>query len=213
VVGVVGDVRPAFESPQHAPSAYLPIRQSEDVFRWFSGLHVVVRGGDRDGMPANLRAIVLSLDKDMPPFNVRTLEDELSRLVARPRFGALALSAFAAVALTLAAVGVYGVMACTAAQRTREIGVRLALGATPAQLLRTVMRDGVIVVVGGLAGGGLAALWLTRTLTGLLFQVHPADPWALSAVALLLAAVGALAAYLPARRALRADAVASLRHE
>jgi len=156
---------------------------------------------------------VLSLDPEMPPFNVRTLTDEVSSLVAAPRFSASVLAVFALVALVLAIVGVYGVMAHAAARRTREIGLRIALGASRSQVLRLMLRDGVIVVGGGLAVGLTAAIWLARGLTGLLHEVTPADPVALITVAALLSSTGLAAAYLPASRAARVSALAALRDD
>jgi putative ABC transport system permease protein len=213
VVGVVGNVRPAAPGAEDGPSAYLPFRQDSGSYRWFAGITLVVRGGDPDRLAALLRTLILSLDPEMPPFNVRTLGGEVGRLVAGPRFTASVLAAFAVVALVLAAVGVYGVMAFSAGQRTRELGVRVALGASRAQVLWLVFRDGLTIVAAGLGAGLLAAVWLAESLTGLLYEVRPADPASLGAVAAILAAVGLLAAYWPARRATRLNAVEVLRHE
>jgi putative ABC transport system permease protein len=144
---------------------------------------------------------------------VRTLDDEVSRLVAAPRFSASVLGVFAVMALLLAAVGVYGVMAYLSSLRTREIGVRVALGATRGTVLRLVIGDGVIVIVSGVAVGLIASMWLTQTLTGMLYEVQPSDPAALAAVAAVLSSVALVAAYLPARRATRVNAVEALRTE
>jgi ABC-type antimicrobial peptide transport system permease subunit len=113
----------------------------------------------------------------------------------------------------MAAVGVYGVMSYSAGQRTREIGVHMALGATPAQVLRVIVRDGLIVVAAGLGAGLVIAVWLARSLTGLLHEVTPADPVALVSVAVLLSAIGLVAVLIPARRATRVSALAALRHD
>jgi ABC-type antimicrobial peptide transport system permease subunit len=156
---------------------------------------------------------VLSLDPEMPPFNVRTLEQEVSRFVAGPRFSASALVAFSAIALVLAAVGLYGVVAYAAGQRTREFGVRIALGATQRQVLWLVMREGVAMIGAGVVAGLVSAVWLAQTLTGLLHNVQPADPLALGAVAGLLAAVGLIAVSVPAWRATRISALDALRSE
>jgi putative ABC transport system permease protein len=155
---------------------------------------------------------VASLDPEMAVFNVRTLDREVAGLVAGPRFSATALGLFALVALVMAAVGVYGVMAYSAAQRTREIGVRMALGATPRQVLQAIARDGLVVVVAGLVAGLVMAMWLARSLTGLLHEVTPADPVSLVFVAFLLSAIGLVAVLIPARRATRVSALAALRH-
>jgi putative ABC transport system permease protein len=212
VIGVVGDVKPATPDTEPSPSAYLTLRQDRGVFQWFAGMTLVVRGADPSAFAAPLRTLVLSLDPDVPPFNVRLLADDVSRLVAGPRFSASVLSAFALVALVLAAIGVYGVMAYSASQRTREIGVRIALGATRAQVLQLVVRDGMRVMAIGVIIGLGVAVWTAQALTGLLYEVQPADPLTLGAVAAILAAVGMVAVYVPARRATRINAVDALRH-
>ncbi len=212
VVGVVGDVRPASEFFT-APAAYLPVRQTPDLFSWHAGMNVVARGRNPDALAASLRTIILSMDPEMPAYNVRTLSAEVSALVAGPRFSASVLAVFAAVALVLAAVGVYGVMAYSTGQRTREIGVRVALGATRRQVLGLMIRDGVMIVAAGLIAGLVAAALLARGLTGLLHDVQPADPVTLGVVAALLSCIGLIAAYLPARRATRLNALDALRHD
>lgn len=213
VIGVVGDVRPATPGAQIPIAAYLTMRQDDSDFRWFGTATLVVRGANAGRRPASLRALILALDPEMPAFNVRTLRDEVSALVAGPRFAATLLVAFAGVALILAAVGVYGVMTHSASQRTREIGVRVALGATRAQVLRLMLRDGMAIVAAGLGVGLLVAAWLARGLTGLLHEVTPADPLALTSVAALLLVAGLLAAYLPAWRATRVSALDALRDD
>jgi putative ABC transport system permease protein len=214
VIGVVGDVRPDAPDARSSPAAaYLTFRQDSGVFEWFAGMTIVLRGPDPRSLAAPMRTLVLSMDPGVPPFNVRTLDDDVSRLVAGPRFSATVLAAFAIVALVLAAIGVYGVMAYTASQRTREIGVRIALGATDRQVLRMVLRDGLVIVAGGLVAGLAVAIWSAQGLTGLLYEVRPADPLTLAATAALLALVGLIAIYLPARRATRINAVEALRTE
>ncbi|HUL71761.1 MAG TPA: ABC transporter permease [Vicinamibacterales bacterium] len=213
VVGVVSDVRPAAPGADPGPTAYLPLRQNTEVLQWYGSPTIVVRGSDASSFAAPARALVLSLDSQMPPFNVRSLDEEVSQLVAGPRFSAALLAVFALVALIMAAVGVYGVMAYGAGLRTREVGVRVALGATRAQVLRLMLRDGLVVVSVGLVAGLIAALWLARTLTGMLHEVTPADPIALVSVAVILATVGMMAALVPARRATRVSALDALRSE
>jgi ABC-type lipoprotein release transport system permease subunit len=200
VVGVVSDVRPAVTLLQHSPAAYLPLRQATDVLDWYAGMNIVVRGNDPDAFRSALRTLILSLDSGMPPFNVRTLDEEVSRLVAGPRFSASVLGVFATIALVLAAVGVYGVMSYLSGLRTREIGVRVALGATRGSVLGLILRDGLIVTASGVALGLIASAWLAQTLTGMLHEVQPTSPAALAAVAVVLSSVALLAAYLPARR-------------
>jgi predicted permease len=214
IVGVVGNVRPVVSvGVQKNPSVYLPLRQSLDVFRQFATMSIVVRGRDPEALGRELRSIVRSMDPELALFNVRTMQAEAASLVAGPRFTATVLGLFAAVALVMAAVGVYGVMAYAAARRTREIGVRVALGATRGQVLRLILKDGVLVVALGLAAGLVAAAWLARALTGLLHDVEPADPIALASVAGLLSIIGLLAIYVPARRATQMSAMNALRED
>jgi putative ABC transport system permease protein len=214
VVGVVSTVRSASAAgAQHNPSAYLPLRQSLDAFQQFATMSIVVRGGDARALGRDLRAIVRALDPELAMFNVRTLEEEVNGLVAAPRFSATVLGLFAVVAVLMAAMGVYGVMSYGAARRTREVGVRVALGATRSQVLRLMVRDGVVVILAGLMSGLLAATWLARTLTGLLHEIEPADPVALVSVAALMSMVGAAAIYLPARRATRMNPLRALRED
>jgi putative ABC transport system permease protein len=211
VIGVVSDVRPAVALLQHAPAAYLPLRQSTGVLDWYAGMNILVRGRNPEALRGALRTLMLSLDPGMPPFNVRTLDEEVSHLVAGPRFSASVLGVFATIALVLAAVGVYGVMSYLFGLRTREIGVRVALGATRGNVLRLMLRDGLLITAGGVAVGLLASVWLTHTLTSMLHEVQPTEPRALAAVAVTLSAVALFAAYLPARRATRINPVDALR--
>jgi predicted permease len=213
VIGVVADVRPASQEGTSDPGAYIPLRQSKDVLSFAATVTLVVRGKGAAAQVGPLRSMVSSLDPEMAVFNVRTLDREVAGLVAGPRFSATALGLFAFVALVMAAVGVYGVMAHSAGQRTKEIGVHMALGATPAQVLRVIVRDGLLVIAAGLAAGLVAAMWLARSLTGLLHEVTPADPVALVSVAVLLSAIGLVAVLIPARRATRVSALAALRHD
>lgn len=214
VIGIVGDIRPATTGlPQYDPSTYLPLRQSVNVFEQFATVTIAVHGDAVDGLITHARALTRSLDPELPLFNVRTLDDEVAGLVAGPRFSAAVIALFAVVALVMAALGVYGVMAYAATQRTREIGIRVALGATRSQVIRLMVRDGVMVVGAGLVPGLVAALWLSRSLTGLLLDVAPADPAAVGVMAGVLAVTGLVAVYLPARRATRVSVVTALREE
>jgi predicted permease len=211
VVGLVEDVRPAASTGISDPSAYLPLRQKPDVFLQFATMNVVVRGADPIRLARELRSIVLSLDPELPLFDVRTVDAEVAGLVAGPRFTATMLGLFASVALVMAALGVYGVIAYSAGRRTREIGVRIAVGATRGQVMRLVLRDGLAIVAIGLATGLAGAVWLARGLTGLLHEVTPADPVALVSVGAVLGAAGLAAAIVPAWRATRVSALQALR--
>jgi putative ABC transport system permease protein len=162
---------------------------------------------DRRGGPAS-RALARP---QSPPYNVRTLEADISRVVAAPRFAATVIGLFAAAALVMAFVGVYGVMTFAAGRRTHEIGVRLAMGATRAHVIALMLRDGVVVVAAGLALGGGAALLFARTLTGVLHEVTPVDPPTLIGMAAVLAAAALAASLLPACRATRIDPLQVLR--
>ena len=213
VVGVVADVRPAELGASPKPDAYIPLWQESDVLQWFSSVTVIARTADRAGVMNALRPAILSLDSQSPPFNVRTLDDDVSKVVAGPRFSATVLGMFAAVAFLMACVGVYGVMSYVAGLRTREIGIRLAVGGTRTQVVMLMLKQSAVVVGLGLVFGLAAAVLLTRTLTGLLHEVKPADPMTLAAVAALLAGAGFIASYLPARRATRIDPLQALREE
>ncbi len=156
---------------------------------------------------------VAGLDQDVPVFDVRTMDQRVAASLANRRFAAYLLAAFSGIAMLLAAVGLYGVMAQAVLQRGREIGVRMALGAQTGDVLRLILREGAVLVAGGLAAGTAAALGLTWLIKSLLFGVKPTDPLTFIAVAALLAAVALVATYLPARRATRVDPVITLRYE
>lgn len=214
VIGVVGDVRSAVtDALQHDPSGYIPIRQSLDVFRQFGTMSIVVRTSRPAEATSLVRQAVRTLDPDLAVFNVRQLDDEVASLTAGPRFTASILSLFAVVAFVMAVIGVYGVMSYSAGQRTREIGIRVALGATRAQILRVMLRDGVLVVAAGLSAGLAGTVWGAQALTRLLRDVPPADPGSVGAVLALLAIAGLVAAFIPARRATRLSVLAALRED
>jgi putative ABC transport system permease protein len=154
---------------------------------------------------------VHELDAELALANVRTMDEWVSNGAAQPRLNATLLGAFATVALLIAAIGIYGVLAYSVAQRTREIGLRLALGAAPSGVLRLVIGEGLKITVVGLAIGELGAFVLSRTLQSLVYDVPVRDPFTFAAVAVLLSAVALLACIVPATRAVRVDPMAALR--
>jgi len=168
---------------------------------------------DADAMIPAIRGLIANVDKALPISNIRTLADVVDQSVGARRFTMMLLVAFAGLALILALAGVYGVLAYAVTRRTAEIGVRLALGAGPRRVLRLVLAQGMRPVLIGLAVGLAAAYWLSQVMTSLLFQVDARDPWTYITVSAALAAIGALACYLPARQVLRVDPVVALRIE
>jgi putative ABC transport system permease protein len=155
--------------------------------------------------------LVRAVDPEQPVSNVRTMDDVRDAAVVRPRFLATLLAAFGAAAVLLAAVGIYGLMSYTTAQRTKELGVRMALGASRRAVLRLVLGEGARLAVAGVAVGVLAALALSRVLASLLFGVRATDPLMLVGVSAAMAVIAALASWLPARRAARVDPARALR--
>jgi putative ABC transport system permease protein len=153
------------------------------------------------------------VDKDQTIWAVRTMEEIVARWLAPRRFNLLLLGVFAALALALASVGIYGVISYAVSQRTHEIGVRLALGAQQRDILKLIVGQGLALTLGGVALGLLASLALTRWLESLLFDVSTTDPMTFAGVALLLTLVALLACYVPARRATKVDPLVTLRHE
>ena len=164
-------------------------------------------------LAAAVRNTVWSIDRDQPVSHVRTMEDVLSGSIARQRFSMLLFGIFAGVALLLAAVGLYGVMSYTVAQRTREIGLRMALGAQPGAVLMLVVGHGLQLVLVGVRLGLVAAFMLTRVMSRLLCGVSPTDPLTLAAISVVLVSVALLASYIPARRATKVDPLIALRYE
>jgi putative ABC transport system permease protein len=160
-----------------------------------------------------IRERIFAIDKGLPPYNIATMDQLVSTSVAQPRLNLSLLVAFAVLALVLAAVGVYGVMAYAVTQRTHEFGIRTALGASPTDVLKQVFLEGGRLAALGLALGLIAALLLTRLMASLLFGVSPSDPITLGLVAVILALVAFAACYIPARRAARVDPVIALRYE
>jgi putative ABC transport system permease protein len=212
VIGVVGDVRQSSLDQALRPEMYVSHLQDRRFFAIPRDL-VVRTAGDPLAMTATVRAEIWMLDKDLPLFRVRTMEQILSASVAGQRFNMLLLSVFAALALLLAAVGIYGLMSYVTAQRTREIGIRLALGAHARDVLRLVMKQGLVLTISGVAVGMAGAFALTRVMAGLLFEVSVTDPATFTLIAALLTLVALLACWIPARRATKVDPMIALRCE
>jgi putative ABC transport system permease protein len=207
IVGVVGDIRMTSLESAAGPAVYVPHTQLAIGFMTF----VVRTDLDPHSVVSGVAAAVRGLDPELPLADVRTMEEVIDQTVARPRVVAVLLSVFAAMALVLAAVGVYGVMAFSVAERTHEIGVRMALGATPESVLRLVIGDAFRLVAIGVAVGLVAALALTQLLRALLFDTDARDPWTLAMTAIVLTVVALAAASVPARRGTRITPIQALR--
>ena len=209
VVGVVADARPGSLDSDPAPALYRPYKQ------WASGpMTIVVRTAQEPAaLAAAVRAEIWKLDPNLPISAMRTMQEIVSSAVAQRRFQMMLTSLFAVVALLLGAVGVYGVVSYSVACRTRDIGLRIALGALRADVMRWVFASGMRPVLIGLGVGLVGAIAVASTLRSLLFEVAPADPLALGTVALVLLLASAAACYLPARRAAAMDPILALRHQ
>jgi putative ABC transport system permease protein len=165
------------------------------------------------GMVETIRAQVAAIDKGQPVANVQSLEEVVNASMAAPRFRTRTLGAFAASALLLATVGIYGVVAYSVSQRSRDIGIRIALGAQPNQVLFLILRQGLMLALAGVAAGIPAAFGLARLTESLLFQVSPFNPLTYLGIGAILTAVALAASYFPARRATRVDPIEVLRYE
>ncbi|HXP61060.1 MAG TPA: ABC transporter permease [Dongiaceae bacterium] len=209
IVGVVRDVKSLHPQPEAVPEVY------QSYWQWpMQNPTLLIRTTTEPTMLAQaVRRETKGVIPNLPPPVVRTMDDLLSETVAEPRLQTGLVSVFAGLALLLAAVGLYGVLAYTVTQRTHEIGVRLALGAQKRNLLSLVIGHGMRLALAGLAVGLLSALALTRALRSLLYGVKPADPLTFAAVSLLLLAIALIACWLPARRAAKLDPLAALRYE
>ncbi|HXB72637.1 MAG TPA: ABC transporter permease [Candidatus Acidoferrales bacterium] len=208
VVGVAGNVLTRGPKLAPRPELYVPYTQ----FHWvLNPRHLVVRSTAPGSLAAAIRREAIALDPDVPVANVKPMEEIIAEPLQQRRFLMTLLAAFGALAMGLAAVGIYGVVSYSVAQRTHEIGIRMALGAAQADVLRLMIRRGMALAMAGVAAGLAGALALTRFLGSLLFHVKATDPATFLAVALILTAVALLATYIAARRAARIDPMAALR--
>ncbi len=209
IIGVVGDVKEGSVDKESSPTVYYPLEHLS-----YTSMVVVARTqGDPSALAEPARRIVLNIDPAQPISNVRSMEEVLGETMSRNRFSMVLLLAFSVCALALAAVGIYGVLAYSVTERTREIGVRIALGAEPRTIALMVVNAGGRLVLIGMAAGLAGALAAAGVLSKLLYSVQPRDPFTFVVVPVVLTMVALLAAYVPARRAARLDPMAALRSE
>jgi predicted permease len=210
IIGVVGNTK-------HLALNWAPVEEVYTAYLqapFWGTLALTVRTTSNPlGLSRAVRDQVLAIDKDQPVSKVRTMDEVMDASVSAPRFRTLLLALFGVAALLLAAIGIYGVMSYSVSQRTREIGIRMALGAAQPEVIKLVLRQGLALTLAGLGLGLLGALGLTRLLSGMLYEVRPTDPLTFAGVALLLTAISLLAGYIPARRATKVDPMVALRHE
>jgi len=214
VVGIVEDTKNLGVDKPAGTELYFLLPQTA-AFGVSTRMSFVVRteGTSAASIASSIRSTVSDLDPSVPIFQLQTMSDVVGDSLVRPRFLSLLLGAFSAIALSLAAIGIYGVMAYSVTQRTQEIGVRVALGATTRNVLAMVVGEGLKMTVVGLAVGLSGAFWLTRWMASLLFEVSATDPFTLAMVGVGLTAVGLLACFVPARRAAKVDPMVALRYE
>jgi len=209
IVGIVGDTKPKSLDGDPAAEMYMPFAQQPEP-----SISLMVRcANDPASVAAAIRAEVLALDKDQPVYNTKTLDSLLSESVATPRFRTLLLGLFAALALILATVGIYGVMSYSVIQGTHEIGIRMALGANVTDVLQLILKNGMRLALAGVAIGLVGAFALTRLMSTLLFGVEPTDAVTFTLVSAGLIGIAMFACYVPARRATKVDPLVALRYE
>ena len=211
IVGVAADVKNGGTDKATGTELYFPYTQVDGGIQ---GMYLAVKtAGDPKQIVGAVRRQLADLDPGLPVSRIELMDDVIAAASARPRFLTVLLSLFSFIAVALAAVGIYGVMAFLAAQRTREFGVRMAIGASPSDVLHLVLNQGLKMGAAGVALGIIGSLGLTRLMRQLLFGVGPFDPVTFGATAALLLAVIAAASYIPARRATRVDPMVALRSE
>jgi putative ABC transport system permease protein len=212
IVGIVADVRQmGLDEPVKA-EMYLPLRQDDNP--WYAPRDLAIRtAGDTSNLVGSVRQIISEVDPDQPISNIATMSDVLGTEAAQRRMGMIMLVAFASLALLLASLGIYGVLAYFVTQHTNEIGLRMALGANRFNILSLVLKKGMALTLLGVGIGLAASFALTRLMSSLLFGVKASDPLTFVAVPLLLVAVALLACFIPARRATKVDPMVALRYE
>jgi putative ABC transport system permease protein len=209
IVGVVGDIKMTALDADSRPAVYLPLSQLAIGLMTF----VARTSLEPTSLTSAVAGAVRAVDPELPLADVATMENVVNSTIARPRLVSTLLTAFALIALALAGVGVYGVMAYSVSQRTQEIGVRMALGASSESVFRMMIGQSLRLVALGIVVGVVAAGWLSRFLTTLLFRTERFDPVTFAVTALVLAGVAVLASYIPARRGMRIAPVEALRAE
>ncbi|HZS44994.1 MAG TPA: ABC transporter permease [Blastocatellia bacterium] len=217
IVGVVGDIREKSLGLSPFATFYRPINQVADSMttasnKWFLTSWVIRTNGPIQLNPT-LREIVRNTDPDLPIAGIYPLTDVISKSINTRRFLMILMSAFAALALVLTSIGLFGVISYQVSQRTQEIGIRMALGASAARILKLIVGQGMILTLVGLVIGLLASYWLTQLMTDMLFEVTAKDPMTFAVISLLLIAVSMMACLIPARRAMKVDPMIALRYE
>ncbi len=210
IVGVASDMKQDEPDAPAKPEIFVPFEQQP----WFAAwLLIRTHSSDPLTMGNAVQTAIREVNSNHPPSRAESMEQRLSDLVAQPRLYTLLLAVFASVAMIMAAVGIYGVMSYSVTERTHEIGIRLALGAAPGDVMRAILGRGMLLTLIGLATGAAAALLLTRLMSGLLYQVSPTDPATFIGISVVLAAVALGACFVPALRAVRVDPMIALRRE
>src|ERR1700735_5609237 len=209
VVGVIADAHTESLAGASIPQLYLSAYQTRE-----KELAIFLRGQlNTAALPGQVHELVRSINPELPVFGAQTLDDALSASLAERKFSMEMVALFALTALLLAGLGIYGVISYIVSERTHEIGIRLALGAQSRNILRMVLRQGLVLAIAGAAVGLACALVVSHLMAGLLYGVRPTDPVTFVGVALLLIGVALLACYIPARRAIRVDPLVALRHD
>lgn len=210
IIGVVGDIRLGATDREVSPAMYLPASQ---LSSWCCLYSVVRTSVDPASLGASVQRIVSEMDKDIPVTQIRTMNELMFMQLSQPRFAMVLLSTFAGLAVVLTIVGLYGVMTYSVSRRTREIGVRMALGAQRGSVLKMVLRDAAVLLISGIAIGAASAMASASILQSMLYGTAPRDPLVMSSVCAVVAVVGIVAAYIPARRAAKVDPMVALRYE